>query len=49
MDLCLQVDEELTESLWVRITGRTGMVDIIVGVYYRPPDQEDQADVALYI
>ena len=42
------MDEESTESLWVRIKGRAGTGDIIVGVCYRPPDQEDQADEALY-
>ncbi|GAB0209553.1 hypothetical protein GRJ2_003421000 [Grus japonensis] len=46
MDLHLGMDEELTKSLWVRIKGRAG--DIIVGVCYRPPDQGDQADEALY-
>ena len=48
MELHLGMDEELTESLRVRIKGRAGTGDIIVGVCYRPPDQEDQADEALY-
>ncbi|GAB0179062.1 hypothetical protein GRJ2_000371500 [Grus japonensis] len=47
MDLHLVMDEELTESLWVRIKGRAGAGDVIVGVCYRPPDQEDRADEAL--
>ncbi|GAB0202998.1 hypothetical protein GRJ2_002765400 [Grus japonensis] len=42
------MDEEPTESLWVRIKGRAGAGDIIAGVCYRPPDQGDQADEALY-
>ncbi|GAB0176272.1 hypothetical protein GRJ2_000092400 [Grus japonensis] len=42
------MDEEPTESLWVRIKGRAGAGDIIVGVCYRPPDQGDGADEALY-
>ncbi|KAK4818694.1 hypothetical protein QYF61_017915 [Mycteria americana] len=42
------MDEELTKSLWVRIKGRTGTGDIIVGVCYRSPNQEDRADEALY-
>ncbi|GAB0208867.1 mitochondrial enolase superfamily member 1 [Grus japonensis] len=42
------MDEEPTESLWVRIKGRAGAGDIIVGVCYRPPDQRDGADEALY-
>ncbi|KAM9591189.1 uncharacterized protein ACIBXB_006085 isoform 1-T2 [Morphnus guianensis] len=48
MEPCLGMDEELTESLWVRIKGRAGTGDIIAGVCYRPPDQEDRADEALY-
>jgi len=42
------MDEEPTERLWVRIKGRAGTCDIIVGVCYRPPDQEDRADEGLY-
>ena len=45
MELCLGPDEK---SLWVRIKGRTGTGDIVVGVSYRPPDQEDRADEAHY-
>jgi len=48
MELCLGMDKELMESLWVRITGREGTSDITVRVSYRPPDQEDGADEALY-
>ena len=48
MELHLGVDEELTESLWVRSKGRTGIGDIIVGVCYRLPKQEGQVDEALY-
>ena len=42
------MDEDPTESIRVRIKGRAGTGDIIVGVCYRPPNQEDQADEALY-
>ncbi|GAB0209859.1 hypothetical protein GRJ2_003451600 [Grus japonensis] len=48
MELHLGMEEELTKSLWVRIKGRAGTGDIIVGVCYRPPDQGDRADEALY-
>ena len=44
----LGMDEEPTESLWVRIKGKAGTGDIIVRVSYRPLDQEDRADEALY-
>jgi len=48
MELRLGLDEEPMESLWVKIKGRTGLGDITVGVCYRPPDQDEQADEALY-
>ncbi|GAB0189267.1 hypothetical protein GRJ2_001392000 [Grus japonensis] len=47
-EIHLGMDEELTESLWVRIKGRAGTGDTIVGVCYRPPDQGDRVDEALY-
>ncbi|XP_048786380.1 uncharacterized protein LOC125686444 [Lagopus muta] len=36
------------ESLWVRIKGRAGMADTVVGVCYRPPDQEEEVDEAFH-
>ncbi|GAB0186968.1 mitochondrial enolase superfamily member 1 [Grus japonensis] len=48
MELHLGMDEEPTKSLWVRIKGRAGAGNIIAGICYRPPDQGDQADEALY-
>ena len=48
MELCLGVDGELTESLWVGIKGKAGTGDVIVGVCYRPPNLEDQVDESLY-
>ena len=47
MELCLGMEEPV-ESLWARIKERTDKSDIIVGVSYRPPDQEEQVDEALY-
>ena len=47
MELCLGMDEEPTESLWVRIKGRAGTGDIIVGVCYRLPNLEDRVDESL--
>ncbi|GAB0186117.1 hypothetical protein GRJ2_001077000 [Grus japonensis] len=48
MELHLEMDEEPTESLWIRIQGRAGAGDTVMGVCYRPLDQEDQVDEALY-
>jgi len=47
-ELCLGAGEKRVESLWVRIKGESHMGDIIVGVYYRPPDQEEEVDEAFY-
>ena len=41
LELHLEMGEEKTESLWVRIKGRVGTGDVTVRVCYRPPDQED--------
>ncbi len=41
------MDEELTESLWVRIKRMAGTGDITVGICYRPPDQEDLGSLNL--
>jgi len=48
MGLLLGMDEEPNESLWLRIKGRAWTGDITVGVCYRPPDQDEQEDEALY-
>jgi len=48
IELCPGADEEQLDSLWVRIKGQPHMGDIIVGVYYRPPDQEEEVDEAFY-
>ena len=48
IELCLGTDEEGVESLWVRIKGQPHLGDVIVGVYYRPPDQEEEVDEAFY-
>ena len=41
MELCLWMEAELTENLWVRIEERTGKSDIIVDVCCRPLDHEE--------
>lgn len=44
MDLCLGMNEVVVKRLWIRIKGRTKLGGIIVGLCYRPPDWEGQAD-----
>jgi len=47
-ELCLGVDEEQVESLWVRIKGQAHVGDTVVGVCYMPPDHEEEVNKALY-
>jgi len=47
-ELCLGVDEEPTESLWVKTKGRAGTGDFTVGVFYRQPEQGEREDEVLY-
>lgn len=42
------MDEELTESLWVRVKRKAGEGDIVVEVCYRPLGQKDQVDETVY-
>ena len=38
----------LLKTLGMRIKGQTSMGNTIAGVYYRPPDQEEEVDEAFY-
>ena len=40
MELCLQSDDKPVESLWVEIRGQISRGDTIVGLCYRPTEQE---------
>ena len=42
------MEGEQVESLWVKIKGQPNMGDTVVGVCYRPPDQEEEVDEAFY-
>jgi len=48
IELGLGADEERVEILWIRSKGQAHMGDIMVGVYYRPPDQGEEVDEAFY-
>lgn len=36
--------DEQVESLWLRIKEQANMGDTVLGVYYRPPDEEEEVD-----
>ncbi|GAB0186493.1 hypothetical protein GRJ2_001114600 [Grus japonensis] len=40
----LSIGDDMVKSLWVRIKGQANKGDVIVGVYYRPPSQDDATD-----
>ncbi|PKU48939.1 glycerol kinase [Limosa lapponica baueri] len=48
LKLSLGSDEERVESLWERTKRQVNMRVTVVGVYYRPPDQDGEADEAFY-
>lgn len=48
MQLFLGEDEVQVKAMWARIKGQTNRGDIVVGVYYRLPDQEEKVDEAFY-
>ena len=50
---CFEVTEFMTgddkvESLWVKIRGRADKADILVGVCYRLPNQDEETDEVFY-
>ncbi|KAK4818051.1 LOW QUALITY PROTEIN: hypothetical protein QYF61_004578 [Mycteria americana] len=49
---CLELNDgdDTVECLWVRIRGKANKADIMVGVCYRPPnqDEDEEADGAFY-
>ena len=50
---CFEVTELMTgenkvESLWVKIRARANKADILVGVCYRPPNQDEETDEVFY-
>jgi len=45
MELHLGIDKELSESLWVSVKGMAGEGDIVVGVCYKLPDEEEQPSI----
>ena len=48
IELCLEMNDERVESLWMRIKGLGNMGDTIVDVYLRLPDQEEEVDGAFF-
>ena len=44
----LGVGNDNVESIWIRIRGMANKVDILVGVFYRQPNQDEETDEVFY-
>ena len=44
----LMAGDDKVESLWVKIRGRVDKADILVGVYDKPPNQDEETDEESY-
>lgn len=47
---CLEFNDsdEGVECLWVRVRGKANKANIIIGVFYRPLNQEEEANEIFY-
>jgi len=47
---CIDLDDcdDKVECLWVKIRGKANKADILLGVCYRPPNQDEEADEVFY-
>jgi len=48
-ELSLKNSHKQVESLWVRIRDRGNKGNLVMGVYYRPPDQGEPTDKAFFL
>ena len=39
--------DDRVEGLWVRIKAKTNKTDTVIGVCYRPPNQDEEVDRTL--
>ncbi|RMC00455.1 hypothetical protein DUI87_23065 [Hirundo rustica rustica] len=44
----IENNDDEVESLWVKIKGKANKADILLGVCYRPPNQDEEVDNLLY-
>ncbi|RMB92333.1 hypothetical protein DUI87_31207 [Hirundo rustica rustica] len=44
----IETNEDGVERLWVRIKGKANKADVLLGVCYRPPNQEEEVDNLFY-
>ncbi|RMB96791.1 hypothetical protein DUI87_26857 [Hirundo rustica rustica] len=44
----IETNDNEVECLWVRIQGKASRADILLGVFYRPPNQEEEVENLFY-
>ena len=47
---CIELDDcdDKVKCLWVKMRGKAKKADILLGVSYRPPNQDEGADEVFY-
>jgi len=47
---CIELDDydDKVKSLWIKMRGKANKVDILLGVCYRPPNQDEEVDEVFY-
>jgi len=47
---CIELDDcdDKVECLWVKIRGKANKADILLGICYRPPNQDEEVDEIVY-
>jgi len=47
---CIELNDfdDKVECLWVKMRGKANKADILLGVCYRPPNQDEEADEVFY-
>jgi len=47
---CIQLNycDDKVECLWVKMRGKANKADILLGVCYRPPNRDEEADEVFY-
>lgn len=48
MELHLGMGQESAKNLWIKIRRQTNMGAVVVGIYSRPPDQDEDIDKAFF-
>lgn len=48
LKLCLAMNDEQIESLWVRVKGQASLGDAVISIFYSLPDQDEEVSEAFF-